>query len=387
MRRCGRGFTQPRDRCPAFNLAHRTGDDRLRLAVQLETEAGVDPVELEEPSAERAPPTRARVNSGKYCPPRTITSALDGSSTMSVVDVIAGPHHQAIERLERRDVDTVAPLVGTPGFQRMGIAGVAVPDGRAGARARLRHDAVYLFKTHAAQRCRLELPDGFRMTRREWLPRQRCRVCAPLVACARGAPGPSDITTLRLDGLAHKIAAWRNFALRSDKCLSGTHRQPRRRIHAYVTVTSDQARRARRAAERHQSAGERGALFGVPIAHKDLFETAGIRTTAGSKLFERAHAGQGRDAGRAAHLPPGPSRSGRPTPTSSAEGSRRSTRSSGQRGTPAIWTASPAARAAGRRPRSRRGSRWPPLARIPAAASGFRRPSAGASASSRPTGS
>ena len=27
-------------------------------------------------------------------------------------------------------------------------------------------------------------------------------------------------------------------------------------------------------------------LYGIPIAHKDLFETMGVRTTAGSLLFE-----------------------------------------------------------------------------------------------------
>ena len=51
-------------------------------------------------------------------------------------------------------------------------------------------------------------------------------------------------------------------------------------LHAYVTVTAE---RARADARRVRA---RSPLFGVPVAHKDLFETAGIRTTAGSKLFE-----------------------------------------------------------------------------------------------------
>ena len=50
-------------------------------------------------------------------------------------------------------------------------------------------------------------------------------------------------------------------------------------LHAFITVTADRARLdARR--------GARGLLRGIPIAHKDLFETAGVRTTGGSRLFE-----------------------------------------------------------------------------------------------------
>jgi aspartyl-tRNA(Asn)/glutamyl-tRNA(Gln) amidotransferase subunit A len=55
-------------------------------------------------------------------------------------------------------------------------------------------------------------------------------------------------------------------------------------LHAYVHLATDPARAAaRRLAER----GPAGApLFGAPVAHKDLFETAGMRTTGGSRLFE-----------------------------------------------------------------------------------------------------
>jgi aspartyl-tRNA(Asn)/glutamyl-tRNA(Gln) amidotransferase subunit A len=54
---------------------------------------------------------------------------------------------------------------------------------------------------------------------------------------------------------------------------------------AYVTVTPDRARAdARRAMSRGRGGGR--PLRGIPIAHKDLFETAGIRSAAGSRLFE-----------------------------------------------------------------------------------------------------
>jgi len=51
-------------------------------------------------------------------------------------------------------------------------------------------------------------------------------------------------------------------------------------VGAFVTVTADLARLRAKAAEAH--AGERGPLFGVPTAIKDLTQTAGVRTTFGS---------------------------------------------------------------------------------------------------------
>ena len=49
-------------------------------------------------------------------------------------------------------------------------------------------------------------------------------------------------------------------------------------IHAFITVTAERARK-----EARELAS--GPLRGIPIAHKDLFETAGVLTTAGSRLF------------------------------------------------------------------------------------------------------
>jgi aspartyl-tRNA(Asn)/glutamyl-tRNA(Gln) amidotransferase subunit A len=54
-------------------------------------------------------------------------------------------------------------------------------------------------------------------------------------------------------------------------------------LNAYITVAAEQAlARARRAEAETWS----GPLHGIPIGVKDIFETAGMRTTAGSKLFE-----------------------------------------------------------------------------------------------------
>jgi aspartyl-tRNA(Asn)/glutamyl-tRNA(Gln) amidotransferase subunit A len=58
------------------------------------------------------------------------------------------------------------------------------------------------------------------------------------------------------------------------------------RLHAYITVCADAALDAARAAEAALAAGAApGPLHGVPYALKDLFETAGVRTTGGSKIL------------------------------------------------------------------------------------------------------
>ena len=58
-------------------------------------------------------------------------------------------------------------------------------------------------------------------------------------------------------------------------------------LNAFITVTRESALVEARAAEAEISRGEwRGPLHGVPIALKDLIDTAGVRTTAGSALYK-----------------------------------------------------------------------------------------------------
>jgi aspartyl-tRNA(Asn)/glutamyl-tRNA(Gln) amidotransferase subunit A len=58
-------------------------------------------------------------------------------------------------------------------------------------------------------------------------------------------------------------------------------------LNAFITVTGESARARARELDRELAAGSnRGPLHGIPIAHKDLILTKGVRTTSGSKLFE-----------------------------------------------------------------------------------------------------
>ena len=57
------------------------------------------------------------------------------------------------------------------------------------------------------------------------------------------------------------------------------------RLHCFITPTSITALQQARQAEADIGKGKTGVLRGIPLALKDLFETAGVRTTAGSKIF------------------------------------------------------------------------------------------------------
>jgi amidase len=57
-------------------------------------------------------------------------------------------------------------------------------------------------------------------------------------------------------------------------------------LNAIVTLTPDLARAQAEAADRAMARGESlGLLHGLPVAHKDLQETQGIRTTFGSPIY------------------------------------------------------------------------------------------------------
>jgi aspartyl-tRNA(Asn)/glutamyl-tRNA(Gln) amidotransferase subunit A len=59
------------------------------------------------------------------------------------------------------------------------------------------------------------------------------------------------------------------------------------RLNAFITVTAESARSEARTAEVEIRSGKwRGPLHGVPIALKDLIDTAGVRTTAASAMFK-----------------------------------------------------------------------------------------------------
>jgi aspartyl-tRNA(Asn)/glutamyl-tRNA(Gln) amidotransferase subunit A len=101
------------------------------------------------------------------------------------------------------------------------------------------------------------------------------------------AAPPGDPTQLTLTELG---AAYRARTLSPVDATRSCLEQIARRdpeLHAFITVTGDLAlEQARTAAAELQRGHDRGPLHGVPIALKDLIDTAGVRTTGGSGVFE-----------------------------------------------------------------------------------------------------
>src|SRR5262249_1408027 len=57
------------------------------------------------------------------------------------------------------------------------------------------------------------------------------------------------------------------------------------KMRAFITITADEALEQAKAAEREIVGGHKPPLQGIPVSIKDLFDTKGVRTTAGSKVF------------------------------------------------------------------------------------------------------
>ncbi|MBY0337341.1 MAG: Asp-tRNA(Asn)/Glu-tRNA(Gln) amidotransferase subunit GatA [Acetobacteraceae bacterium] len=93
---------------------------------------------------------------------------------------------------------------------------------------------------------------------------------------------PTDFT------IAGALAALNEGALSSVE-LTGAYakaiEQLNPRINAYITPTLDQAMEAAQASDARRARGEAGPLEGIPLGIKDLFCTAGTRTTAGSNIL------------------------------------------------------------------------------------------------------
>ncbi len=57
-------------------------------------------------------------------------------------------------------------------------------------------------------------------------------------------------------------------------------------LNSFITVTSEAALAAAAEADRKRAAGEAGPLTGIPIAHKDIFCTDGVRTSCASRMLD-----------------------------------------------------------------------------------------------------
>jgi amidase len=96
----------------------------------------------------------------------------------------------------------------------------------------------------------------------------------------------ADICFLTAAEMAHLI---RGRKLSAREVLAAHLKQIERvnpQVNAIVTLTADRATESARSADEAQAHGAPlGPLHGLPVVHKDLFDTAGVRTTYGSRIF------------------------------------------------------------------------------------------------------
>ncbi|MGH8570506.1 MAG: amidase family protein, partial [Gammaproteobacteria bacterium] len=57
-------------------------------------------------------------------------------------------------------------------------------------------------------------------------------------------------------------------------------------LNSFVTVSTEHALGQARAADAARRRGEAGPLSGIPMAHKDIFCTEGVKTSCGSKMLD-----------------------------------------------------------------------------------------------------
>ena len=90
---------------------------------------------------------------------------------------------------------------------------------------------------------------------------------------------------LGVAGLADALAQGRTSSVEATR-----HFLDRARTHAdlgaFLAIDEDTALAQASAADARRAAGEQGPLLGVPLAHKDIFVTRDLPTTAGSKMLD-----------------------------------------------------------------------------------------------------
>jgi aspartyl-tRNA(Asn)/glutamyl-tRNA(Gln) amidotransferase subunit A len=98
---------------------------------------------------------------------------------------------------------------------------------------------------------------------------------------------PDDLARLSLTEASELVRRRRVSPVELTKACLARIEQLNPALNAFITVTSDSSLAQARQAENEIRQGKwRGPLHGIPIALKDLFDTAGIKTTAGSALFK-----------------------------------------------------------------------------------------------------
>src|SRR6186713_1950481 len=92
--------------------------------------------------------------------------------------------------------------------------------------------------------------------------------------------------TLTLSELAKKLRAKEFSVTELTKSLLARIEASQPALNAFITVTPESALAQAKVAESTLASGNAGPLTGLPLAHKDIFCTQGVRTSCGSKMLD-----------------------------------------------------------------------------------------------------
>ena len=91
---------------------------------------------------------------------------------------------------------------------------------------------------------------------------------------------------LSIGELGRELAAGRISSVELTRHFLGRIERFNPALNALITLTAEQALAEAGAADRRRAQGERGPLLGIPLIHKDIFCTDGVRTSCGSRMLD-----------------------------------------------------------------------------------------------------
>ncbi len=92
--------------------------------------------------------------------------------------------------------------------------------------------------------------------------------------------------TLSIGALADLLATGKISSVELTRHFLGRIERFNPDLNAMITLTAESALAAAADADRRRGAGETAPLLGIPLIHKDIFCTAGVRTTCGSRMLD-----------------------------------------------------------------------------------------------------
>ena len=109
---------------------------------------------------------------------------------------------------------------------------------------------------------------------------------APGAAAAQAPAAGDDLAWLSLADASALVRDRKVSAVELTRACLARIARLNPRLNAFITVTADRALKEAKAADTDIAQKRwRGGLHGIPIALKDLIDTAGVKTTAGSAIF------------------------------------------------------------------------------------------------------